>query len=67
MYGVYIAVKDSEGGKRSSYLSQKHFRCFLVFEFFQVKFDARALREIQLEPNGCKHEVRIAANVGTWK
>ena len=42
---------------------------FSVFEFLRVKSDARALREalgFQLQLDGCKHEVMIAANVGAW-
>ena len=36
----------------------------------QVKLDMRALREalgFQRQLEGCKHEVMIAANVGTWE
>ena len=47
----------------------ERFRYFRVFEFLQVKSDARALREalcFHLQPDGCKHDVVIAAKVGTW-
>ena len=43
---------------------------FRVFEFLQVNSDARALREafgFQLQLDGCKHEVMIAVNIGTWE
>ena len=43
---------------------------FRVFEFLQVKSDARTLREalaFLIQFNGSKHEVMIAANVGTWE
>ena len=38
--------------------------------FLQVKSDARALHEavgVQLQVNGCKHEVVIAADVSIWE
>ena len=38
--------------------------------FLQVKSDARTLREalgFQLQLDGYKHKVMVAANVGTWK
>ena len=62
--------QDTEGCKLSTYHSLEHFRCFRVFEFLQIKSDARNLREAlecQLHLEGCKHEVMIAANVGTWE
>ena len=65
---VYSAMKDAEGCNLSTYLSLEHFRCFRVFEFLQVKSDTRALREalgFQLQLDGWKHEVRIAASVLT--
>ena len=43
---------------------------FRVFEFLQVKSDARTLREalaFLIQFNGSKHEVMIAASVGTWE
>ena len=43
---------------------------FRVFEFLQVKSDARAPREaldFQLQLDVCKHEGMIAANIGTWE
>ena len=50
-------------------LGSKHQRTNeLIFEFHQVKSDAKTLREapgFQLEPGGSKHEVVIATNVGT--
>ena len=48
----------------------EHFRYFWVFEFLQIKSDARAPREalcFQHQLGGCKNKVRIAANVGTWE
>ena len=53
-----------------TYLSLRHFRYIRVFEFLQVKSDARALLEalgFQLQLDGCKQVVMIAANVGTWE
>ena len=41
-----------------------------VFRFLKVESDVRALREalgFQLQLDGCKHEVMVAVNVGTWK
>ena len=61
---------DANGCKLSTYLNLDHFHYFGVFEFLQVKSDARALPEapgFQLQPDGGKHEVVIAANVGTWE
>ena len=43
---------------------------FSGLELFQVKLDSTALREalsFQTQLDGCKHEVMIAANVGTWE
>ena len=54
----------------STYLSLEHFRYFRVSECLEIKSDARALREAlgsQLQLDGCKHEVMVAANVGTWE
>ena len=68
--GVYIAVKDAEGCKLSTYVSLEHFRFFRVLEFLNVKSDAKTLREalgFQLQLDDCKHEVMIAANVDTWE
>ena len=67
---IYILVKDTEDCKISTYLSLEHFRYFRAFEFLQVKSDARALREalgLQFQLDSCKHEVMIAAHVGTWE
>ena len=67
---IYILVKDTEDCKISTHLSLEYFFYFRVFEFLQVKSDAKALREVlgfQLQLGGCKHEVMIAASVGTWK
>ena len=61
-------MKDAEGCKLSTYLSLEHFRYFRVFEFLQVKSNARALREalgFQLQFDGCKQDVMITANVST--
>ena len=61
---------DAEGCKLSTYLSPEHFGYFQVLNFLQVKSDARTLREaldVQLQLDGCKNEVMIAANAGTWK
>ena len=64
--GVYIAVKDPEGYKLSTYLSLEHFRHFRVFEILEVKSDVKTLLEaLAFAFNDCKHEVMIAANVDT--
>ena len=63
-------MKDAEGCKLSTNLSLEHFCYFQVFRFLQVNSDARTLHEalgFQLQLDGCKHEVMIAANVGTWE
>ena len=41
--GVFIAVKNAQGCKLSTYISLEYFRYFGVFEFLRVKSDARAL------------------------
>ena len=59
---------DAEGCKLSTYLSLECLHYFWVFEFLQFKSDVRVLREVfgfQLQLDGCKHEVMIAANIGT--
>ena len=56
--GLYVAVKDAKGCK----LSWEHFHYFAVFEFLQVKLDARALREVlgfQLQLDGCNVSTRL--------
>ena len=61
---------DANGCKLSTYLNLDHFHYFGVFEFLQVKLDVRALHEVlgfQRQFDGYKHEVMIAANIGTWK
>ena len=66
--GVLIAIKDAEGCTLSTYLSLEQLCCFRAFEFLHAKSDARALHEalsFQLQLDGCKGEVMIAANVGT--
>ena len=68
--GVYIAVKDTEGYKLSTYLSLEHFCYFWVFKFLWIKSDVRALHKVhgfQLQLDSCKHKVMITANVGTWE
>ena len=67
---TYLLRMQRAKKKLSADLSLEHFRCFRVFEFLQVKSDARALRRalgFQLQLDGCKYEVMIAASVGTWK
>ena len=68
--GVYIAIKDAGGCKLSTYLSLEHFHYFQVFEFLQVKSDARAFHDalgFQFQLDNCRHKVMIAANVSTWE
>ena len=64
-----LTVKNTEGCTLSTYFSLEHFRYFRVFEFLQVKSDARTLREalgFQLQLYVCEHEIMIAAKVSTW-
>ena len=65
---IYIVIKDADGCNLSAHVSLEHFRYFLVFEFLKVNTDPRALREafgFQLQLDSCKHEVMVAADVGT--
>ena len=67
---LYIAVKDTEGIKLSTYLSLEYFRYFQVFRFLQVKSDAKALRialSFKFQLHDYKREVMIGANVDVWK
>ena len=53
-----------------AYLGLEYFRYIRVFEFLQVKADARTLREalgFQLQLDNYNHEVIIATNVGIWE
>ena len=67
--GVYIRSR-TEGCKLSICPNLERSRCFRVCEFLRVKSDAMALREglgFQLPLDCCKHEVMIAAYIGTWE
>ena len=61
---VCITVKDAESWNLPTYLSLECFHYFQFLKFHQIKLDARALCEafhFQLQLNGCKHQVMIAA------